>query len=443
MTEQQIEDLLTAFTNSLRFEQPLDFNLPEDEKLYVKGLHGGTDAVGRLQRDILRLEGGGVFLFTGQPGSGKSTELRRLQRQLLGKDCKVYYCDLEEWLNLNAPITLSSFLVALLSSWVDQVGAIQAQRSPAERLISFFTKTKLIPENVKLDAAAGPIKGQIQFALQSDADFRELLEANLKSQLSSIVNQARALVGELKADLCPHGERCVLLADSIEKIRGYGDDAGKVYESMQRLFVGEGAALQLPGVHVVYSVSPFLLEQNPHLPASLGTGFVVNMPSVHVFAKASSEPDEDGLAAVQSIVEKRFPRCKEVFTPVQVRRLASYTGGDLRDFLRAIRVALSDDIDALPVQDATVDYALGHITPSRAIPVEHVKWLASLDSSHEAELAGDINATLLQRYLASKHVLAYLNGDTWYAVHPMLQSWVRQRAASAAVAATTAPAVAG
>ena len=129
MTEAEIEALLTDFTNVLNHEQPLDVSKPEDAARYVTGLHGDSDAVVRLRKDILRRIGGGVFLFTGQPGSGKSTELQRLKRDLqaLGGS-KVYYCDLQDWLNLNAPVTLSSFLVALLSSWVFQAGVIQAQQ---------------------------------------------------------------------------------------------------------------------------------------------------------------------------------------------------------------------------------------------------------------------------------------------------------------------------
>ena len=120
-------------------------------------------------------------MFTKQAGSGKSTELHRRQLDLRAKGSKVYYVDLLGWLNVSEPVTLSSFLVFLLSGWVNQIGTVVAQRTPAERLITFFTKTRLIPESIKLDAGAGAIKGQNQFAMQSDADFRRSPEINLRS----------------------------------------------------------------------------------------------------------------------------------------------------------------------------------------------------------------------------------------------------------------------
>ena len=441
MSDPEIDELLTRFHNALRMEGPLDVNLPDDASLYVEGLHGGRDAVSSLRRDIQRTEGGGVFLFTGQAGSGKSTELHRLQRDLRARGSKVYYVDLQEWLNVNAPVTLSGFLVSLLSGWVDQIGVVVAQRTPAERLITFFSQTRLIPESIKLDAALGPIKGQIQFAMQSDADFRRSLEVNLRKQLSSIVSQAHLFVAELKADLCPHGEKCVLLADSIEKMAGYGDAGQQVYESVQHLFTSEGAALKLPGLHLVYSVSPYMLQQNNQLPTVLGTGGVVTMPSVHVFQRNSNQADEQGLAAVTQVVALRFPQWGRVFTAAQLQRLILNTGGDLRELLRAIRVAINEDIEALPVTDEMVSQALDSVRPPKAIPAEHVAWMARLEASHEPELADKIDARVLQRYLSTKHVLVYLNGEAWYAVHPLLRQWVLDRAAR--LQADTAAAAAG
>lgn len=435
MTADSIDDLLTRFHNALRIEGPLDVNLPADARLYVEGLHGGKDAVSRLRRDIQRTEGGGVFLFTGQSGSGKSTELHRLQRDLRAQGCKVYYVDLMDWLNLNEPVSLATFLVSLLSGWVDQIGTVAAQRSPAQRLVDFFTQTRLVPENIKLDATAGPLKGQIQFAMQSDANFRRELEANLRKRLSSIVQQAHGFVADLKSDLCAHGEKCVLLADSIEKLSGPGEAAKTVYDSVQHLFVSEGSALKLPGLHVVYSVSPFLLDQNNQLPSVMGTGAVVTMPSVHVFQPKSQEPDAVCLAAVRDLVARRFPEWQQVFTEAQLDRLVLSTGGDLRELLRAIRIAINDDIEQLPVDDAVIASALDGVRPPKSIPAEHIAWMAKLQASHECELGAAVDARVLQRYLSTKHVLVYLNGEAWYAVHPLLRDWVAERAARAAPSA--------
>ena len=108
---------------------------------------------------------------------------------------------------------------------------------------------------------------------------------------------------------------------------------------------------------------------------------------------------------------------------------------DLRELLRAIRVAINEDIVALPVPDAAVEQALASVRPPKTIPAEHVAWMARLEASHECELGGAIDARVLQRYLSTKHVLVYLNGEPWYAVHPLLRSWVAERAARLGAAA--------
>lgn len=435
MTPEALERFLTDFTNAVRVDVTPTYEELLAGGRYVQGLHGPRDAVSRLKKEILRLEGGGVFLFTGQIGSGKSTELMRLRAEIKSPHVKAYYCDLTDWLNLNEPVTLGSFLVALLSAWVQEVGSIQGQQTPAERLRDFFLKTHLLPQGFDLGVDAGGLKAKVGFALQTDPTFRKHVSDAIKKHQSSIVSQAHDFVISLKADLCALGEKCVLIADSLEKLRGYGEQSESIYTSLQQLFLSDGAALRLPGVHVVYSVSPFLIEQNNQLPAQLGVGAVATMPSVHVFLKNSDLEDEDGVDAMFKLIQARFPRCTEVFSEAQLRRIAVQCGGDLRDFLRSIRVVLSDDINSLPVSDEMVDYALQQICPPKAIPNEHVAWLARLEVSHEPELSEKITSLTLQQYLTSKHVLAYLNGSAWYAVHPMLRDWVKSRAATLAATA--------
>jgi hypothetical protein len=423
---------LTKFIQAVQNTEPLDIATEADRQRYVQNLQGPRDALGRLKAEINHREGDGVYLFTGQVGSGKSTELLRLKNELQSPQCKVFYCDMEDWLNLNAPIDLASMLLALIASWVEAVGSIQGKRTPVERLTDFLKRTNISLAGISLTGGMGEVKAQLQLALKTDEGFRAKLEATLKSNVGSFVNQAHGFVQALVADICSQDEKCVLIADSLEKIRGYGDDASKVYESVQSLFLSEGRALRLPGVHVVYSVSPFLLVQNPQLPSILGQGVVVNMPSVHIFKKRSNDLDDAGVAQMKNLVSRRYAKWQEFMTIEVLEALIRDCGGDLRDFLRAIKVVLLEK-EANPNAgvEELLEVARGQISPPKLVPNTHLAWMARLEASHEAELDDVVDGALFQRYLSTKHVLAYLNGGAWYAVHPLLRQWVLERAKAA------------
>jgi hypothetical protein len=420
---------LTQFIQAVQNTEPLDISAAADKSRYVERLQGQRDALGRLRSEINHREGDGVYLFTGQVGSGKSTELLRLKSELQGPRCKVFYCDMEDWLNLNAPIDLASMLLSLIASWVEAVGTLDGKQTPLERLKNFLQRTSIELTGIKLEGDIGVVKTQLQLALKTDEAFRARLERTLKNNVGSFVSQAHNFVAALVADVCSQNEKCVLMADSLEKIRGYGDEAGKVYESVQGLFLSEGRALRLPGVHVIYSVSPFLLAQNPQLPSILGQGVVVNMPSVHIFKKRSNELDEAGVTQMFNLVERRFPAWKNFITAELLRDLIRDCGGDLRDYLRAIKVVLLErEADDQATPEQLLDVVRGQISPPKLVPNTHIAWMARLEASHEAELDDVVDGVLFQRYLSTKHVLAYLNGDAWYAVHPLLRAWVLERA---------------
>lgn len=419
---------LTKFIRAVQQDTPLDVSQPDDQNRYVPLLQGHRDALSLLKAEITHREGDGVYLFTGQVGSGKSTELLRLKRDLSTPQCKVYYCDLENWLNVNAPIDLASMLLALVAAWLEQVGSVAGQRTPTERFIDFLTATKLELGEIKLSLGLEAAKAELKVALQTDPKFRARLAQVVQDNVGSFISQAHRFVAALVADICPQGEKCVLIADSLEKIRGYGTDAAKVYESIQQLFLSEGAALRLPSVHVVYSVSPFLLDQNPQLATILGQGVLVSMPSVHVFQKRSNTLDVDGVKQMTALVANRYAGWQSFVSPELLRTLIRDCGGDLRDYLRAIKVVLLErEGNANASSEELLDLVRGQISPPRQVPSQHLAWMAKLERSHEAELNEQINATLFNGYLQTKHVLAYLNGTTWYAIHPLLRDWVLAR----------------
>lgn len=60
--------------------------LTPDDPVYIADLnrHGDADPIADIATEIDWQAGGGVCLFTGQRGTGKSTELQRLKRELEG-----------------------------------------------------------------------------------------------------------------------------------------------------------------------------------------------------------------------------------------------------------------------------------------------------------------------------------------------------------------------
>jgi hypothetical protein len=175
-------------------------------------------------------------------------------------------------------------------------------------------------------------------------------------------------------------------------------------------------------------VSPFLLSQNPQLPSILGQGVVVNMPSVHVFTKCSNTLDPDGVQQMSELVTLRYPGWQNFIAPDLLAELIRDCGGDLRDYLRAIKVVLLEqEADPDTPRASLLDLVRSQISPPRLVPSDHIGWMARLERSHDPELDGKVDNAVFQRYLATKHILAYLNGDAWYAIHPLLRDWVMAR----------------
>lgn len=416
------------FFRALDNVKPLDISDNRDNNLYVPHLHGETDAIDLLSDEIDYQTGQGVYLFTGLSGTGKSTELLRLKAKLErttgSTRYKVFYTDLEDWLDLQQPVELGSFLLALVASWIESTDL--GTRTPGQRLVEFLNKTQIQLTNIDFTVDFGIVKTQLKTALSQDPAVATLVANAIRKNKTNFIGQVHDLVTELASnlmgDLATSNIKVVLLVDSLEKVWSVGPKADEVYTSVLSLFQND-YALKLPLVHVVYSISFLVLEQNKQLATKFGNTKPVSLPSVHVFKHHSNTLDADGVVRMQELLEKRFAQWELFFTKAQIATVIEKTGGDLRDFLRALRSALllHRDKTSLQINDSTVQTALSDLSPSLTIPSEHVEWLVRIDSSHQAELGESITASVLDRYLASKHVLAYRNGGTWYALHPLIR----------------------
>jgi hypothetical protein len=217
----------------------------------------------------------------------------------------------------------------------------------------------------------------------------------------------------------------VLLIDSLEKIVGGGENTKEVLSSVLQLFEQQGSVLQLPLVHVVYSIPPFILRQNRQLPARLGNAADVSLPSVHVFTRSPYDVDssvQGGQSKLRELLNMRYPHWHSFFTEDQINTIIEKTGGDIRDYLRALQLCLLKlSPEQAQVTDAHIQTAFDRIRPNLDLPEQEKHWLARVNDTQEACLSEHIDVYTLESYIKTKHVLAYMNGETWYGVHPLIR----------------------
>lgn len=136
-----------------------------------------------------------------------------------------------------------------------------------------------------------------------------------------------------------------------------------------------------------------------------------------------------GLEFFRSLVAKRVAQVRQIvreapsdpFPQEMVDRLAYYSGGLSRDFVRMIRMAAGEALDGETeaLTPAIVEFTLREARRLKEAQMnsEEIELLERLMIDNDHKLPpGDVAATLL----AQQRLLAYPNKTTWYFPHPLL-----------------------
>lgn len=421
---------LKAFNSSLT-DRPLE---PTDACYipYLEEMRKLGDPISELFTKISWSEAASVNLLSGQRGSGKSTELRRLRKLLVDDGCVVFLSDMRDYMNLTTPVEITDFFISIMGglseAFEEQFGSNPARPGYWERITSFLS-TEIRIDEVSLEVGEG-VKGGIKASLKGDPTFRQILQKNLRGHVARLTQQAHEfamdVVNDVRTRTGDGNKKVVLLIDSVEQIRGVGSDAENVYKSVENLFSAHADKLHLPLLHVVYTIPPYLTPLAPGLGRHLGGGMVGYLPSVHVVNRDGS-PDPAGLEVMKKVLTCRFSGWQEMFSDTQVERMALATGGDFRDFFRLVSGSLVKGVNlpSLPITDAVIEEAENHLRRDM-LPIarEDMKWLSEIARTKDSQLQTVAELPRLARFFDTSLVLNYRNGDYWYDVHPLLQKIV-------------------
>lgn len=412
---------------------PLD---PDDH--YYVPIHEAApekDPILALFNRIDMAESESVNLLTGFRGNGKSTELRRLKQMLEQEsDCRVFLVNMLDYVLMTKPLALSDFILSLMAALAGEAEETMEALTPLSRSywerLSHFLTSEVKLENLDIGAKGAGMTAKFGFKLKTDPEFKIQIQEHLQGHLTRLVEDAQQFTDELVRKIRELSrdpdKKVVLLVDSLEQIRGVGEDAETIYASVVELFSGQAANLFFPKLHVVYTVPPYLNSLAHNLGRSLGGHPIVQWPNIHV-RKSNNAHDPEGLGIMEAVIEKRFPEWKTIIPKDVLNHLASVSGGDLRDFFRLIRectitlrILRRSKPDAV-LDDGAVKRVIQQLA-NELLPLadEDAQWLARIHETKKESLTSDKNLPSLARFLDSNLIMNYLNGEPWYDIHPLL-----------------------
>jgi len=365
------------------------------------------------------------MLFTGHRGSGKTTELFRLKKELEDNQYFTIYMDVEELLDLGS-LNYLDVLVAIAKQV--QMTLHKHSMPISEELLNnianWFAETIIEDDTqtsheatIKTGAEAGieipfftKIFANITANIKAASSRRETVRTNLKREISIFINFLNTLISEARQTVQNNNFKdIVLIVDGIEKMHYEINKDG--HSSHSQLFVLHAEQLRAPDCHIIYTV-PVSLAYSQNLGADFDSTTVLPMVKT----------DEKGMAQLIEVIKQRVD-INKVFEDTQLlEQLSQVSGGVVRDLMRLIRI--STDTDNEKISQDEIDYAVNTLKKEydRLIRNDDIKSFQHIVETQRVQ-ADETIARLLNLRL----VLEYQNGERWADLHPIIYriAWIK------------------
>lgn len=367
-------------------------------------------------------------IFTGFPGSGKTTELLRLKKRL--EDSKlvpfhVLVIDFQLYRTDPTPLSIMEVL-RVLAYELDREATRAEGGDPDEapgyvkRFYDFLTTTNIDLKGLSF-AQLGPT---LMFEPKGNPSFRQKLEDALAQRFQIFARQAQEMMAEAVVRLrkATGAQQIVVLVDGLEKVTPLREEERQSLEgSAETVFVEHAARLRLP-CHVVYTFPVWLRFRAPQLDGLFDRPARI-LPMVKV-SDPNGQPYAPGYAKLTDLVGRRLDLVHIFGTDLEatLHPLIDASGGYTRDLLRMVREVLYDAA-AFPVAPSTIERILDRTAEPYAMAIRDLEAdiLAEVARTHDLPRGDDVRLARFGRLLQNFLVLAYRNGAGWYDLHPLVR----------------------
>lgn len=407
--------------------------LEAGDPMYVPldAVRGTLSCIDALFRTVALSDLESCQLFTGFPGTGKTTELKRLAARLANaKDLPTHtiYIDFEEYLDRFAPISITD-VMRIIAYCMDREATIAEGKDPATHpgyLEQFFDYISRTDASVK-SLGFGAYGSSLMLELKNNPSFRQKAETALEGRFQQFAAEAQEVMAQavvrLRRAKGVFAERVVVIADGLEKLTPLREEErGRVEESVETLFLTHRDLLRIP-CHVIYTFPLWLRFRTAQLGANFGREPLI-LPMVKVHAPDGS-PHEAGITQMTELVRRRLENLAPIFgddITTTLRPLVEASGGYPRDLMRLVRSLLIDvtDFPVKPADSARVISELGR-SYADTILGTYLDVLVSVAKTHELPKENAADLALFGRLFERWLILAYRNGEEWYDLHPLVR----------------------
>ena len=375
-------------------------------------------------------------LFTGLPGSGKSTELRRLASRLeaaAGPNLLPVLVDAEAVLDVHGTIEVGDVLMAILARAEEQVLAAEGKdpkaalhESALSRFWHWLTATEVELRSVEASAdarvdAPASVRASVGARVVADLKTRPSLRRKVRTTLADHVTTFNARLREALVELDGRARAAgraglVVIVDSLEKLHGTTETWKDVLDSAEKVFSNRAADLQLP-VHVLYTI-PAALMLRIRVPVTF-------LPMLKLFDRKGRRAA--GFEAARAIVRRRIPDAAldELFgapsREARVDQLIAWSGGYPREIVRLLQNAIAEPALDEPLFRRLLAAAADEYR--RTVLGSAYPFLARVhvDKPHQL-LEAEGQREMVDRLLQNNVVLCYLDDEPWFDLHPAVRT---------------------
>jgi hypothetical protein len=398
----------------------------------------------------------------GHRGSGKSTELNRAQAELEESGYVVLWASVNE--NLDPREISFSDVIRLMVLLIDDRFGQEAASHPQvqaafDGVRAWFQEvTKTFTEQIdsarelglrariggsaaleaggeaganigavakgglKFKTDLGELSAAISVIRRSEGRERTEIRETLERYNNQLVENLNSLIRAVTEVCCP-GKSLVIILDNVDK-----------YEPsmVNQAFLRNAALFHEIDCHLVFTIQSSLLHRP--VEEAVEQSFTTRvLPMIPIFQRHTRDLNPKVVGRVREAVYKRGPR--DLFAGVgEVDDLVKASGGRWRDLLRLLQEAfLTADTRIGPGEVKAAVQRVGQ-TYQRLLRSE-----ADLQILAQTHLSHTIVSNEETRYLLLHLCLLPYNGEGWYDVHPLLDTYAPFQQAVQAARAVKAP----